>query len=159
MEIILPQAWASGGWNRRPRRSVFGLYAFPCELRATSWAHFKLQHKVAPKEHRRDKGHPFSAVPPSRVIEPRKRPVLAAPPPGTARTTGLLGISRRARSPLTGGRPAPGRSEQTSASEVAAGRSGADRSNVAGAQRRRERRGSIRPLFRQRKGRKDRANR
>src|SRR5881628_462171 len=28
--------------------------------------------------------HPFSAVPLSRVIGPRKRPVLVAPPPGTA---------------------------------------------------------------------------
>src|SRR2546428_1496529 len=29
--------------------------------------------------------HPFSAVPRSRVIGPRKRPVLVAPPPGTGR--------------------------------------------------------------------------
>ena len=49
MEIILPRAWASGRWNRRPRRSVFGLYAFPCELRAISPAHFRLQPKIAPK--------------------------------------------------------------------------------------------------------------
>jgi len=29
--------------------------------------------------------HPVSAVPLSRVIGPRKRPVLVAPPPGTGR--------------------------------------------------------------------------
>src|SRR2546426_7330065 len=123
MEIILPQAWASGGWNRRPRRSVFGLYAFPCELRATSWAHFKLQHKVAPKEHRRDKG-PLDGT--SLLGSP------ALPRDRTAEATGSCRSAPRYRNGFLSAWPEkPGGDRQ----RVTPGRPGASRRRLSGAKR------------------------